>query len=395
MKIQEIEVNKIEGNPYQTRRVFDEDSLKALCKSIRENGLINPINVTKKDGKYFILSGHRRFECFRKLKINTIPCIVKIVMDSGFKINMAHENLMRDDLQPLEKADTIKLLIADKIKNTRNDVIRMIQLINKLKNWKKRGTSKFEKLEGFDKDDIFRMMNILKSLNLSENNTIMYLSVLALPKKIQLAISWRKGQLIDEGKIKISHAEQLVRVRDEEYRNYLFEKCINDHKFTRERLRSLVDKHIIDLDGGNYNKKNHRVCLRNFKSDLDKLKSLQEEFVKLSKHINTFNMTALQKLDETFEKNEFVSEVGGLKKELLKLLGNINMKLEGYDVYDFEKQSTVFKINVVNAKRSSRVNDGKINGGKRFTFPYRVSQEMNLPLKSELTVKVIDAKERE
>lgn len=391
MIINDIPISKIKNNPYQTRKIIDDESLKILIKSIRENGLINPINVIKQDGEYVILSGHRRFECYKKMRRETIPCIIrKRKIDGGnLKVNMAHENLLRDDLQPIEKAQTIRLLIDDKISTARNDPLRMIQIINKLKIWKRRGDSSFEKLEGFDENDIFRMQNVLKSLNLSENNAVVYLSVLGLPRNIQEAISWKKGQIYDEGKIKISHAEQLVRVKDKKYQDYLFRKCLN-YPMARERLRALVDNHIREYNVGEFKGIYKSAQIGRLKSHLDNLRVLQDTLVSTSKKINTFKQTSLLKLDETLEKEEFVSEVGFIKKELLKLLHQINEKLENRGIHKIEKESTLFDIEVLNQPRKR--NGKVIMGGKRFSFPRSISNELNLKDKSLVTVKVVSVK---
>lgn len=389
MKIQEVDLKLIEGNPYQTRKEYDENSLKILIKSIRENGLINPINVLKQKDKFCIMSGHRRFECYKKMRRKTIPCIIR-TGKANLKTNMAHENLMRDNLQPLEKANTIKLLIADKIKTTHNDTRRMIQLVSKLKSYKQRGDFEFKKIQGFDENDIFRMDNVLKSLGLSENNVVVYLSILSLPKKIQNEISWRKAQFVEESKIKIGHAEQLSRVKNSEYQNYLFEKCLKN-KLTRERLRALVNNHIKEVESGEFKGIYKSSQVGSLKDDTKRLEDMQNEIIKISKKINSFKATTLLKLNETLEKQEFVSDVGRLKTELIMLLHRINEQLEEYNIHDTEKESTLFNITVENQQR---YRNGKIiKGGKRFSFPKIISNELNLGNKSLLTVKVVDVKD--
>jgi len=390
MKVEEILVSKIKKNPYQTRKTTDEKSLKALIKSIRENGLINPINIIKQDNEYIILSGHRRFECYKRMRRKTIPCIVRIGKAGDLKINMAHENLLRDDLQPLEKANTIKLLIADKIKTTKDDPIRMCQLIGKLKNWKRRGDCKFEKLDGFDDDDIFRMKSVLTSLNVSENNAVMYLSILSLPRKIQDAILWRKGQIIEEGKIKLTQAEQLTRIKNREYQDYLFNRCILS-KLPRERLRALIDNHIKEVASGGFKGIYAPAQVGKLKSELGKLGDLQKNITSTCKKICSFRITTLQKLKETLEEREFLSEVGRLKRELLQTLHQINEQFEEYGVRESEQTSTIFNIEVANQNRFR--NGHKIKGGKRFSFPREISNELNLGDRSIIKMKVIEVKD--
>ncbi len=389
MKIQEIKINLITNNPHQTRKSMDEKSLKTLIKSIRETGLINAINVTKQGNGYIVLSGHRRLECYKKMRKESIPCVVKKGKAENLKVNMAHENLLRDDLQPIEKAETIKLLIADKIETTKNDTIRMCQLINKLKNWKKRGDCKFERLDGFKENDIFIMQDVLKSLNLSENNAVVYLSILSLPKKIQDAISWRKGQMFEEGKIKLSQAEQLSRVKDRKYQEFLFNKC-TERQLTKERIKALVNNHIKEVESGEFKGIYKSAQVSKLKSDIDNMTFLQDDLIRTAKRINTFKATALQRLKETLEKQIFISDVRRLKSELLILLYQINIQLEEYGDHKTEQKSTIFDIEVLNQNRFR--NGHKIKGGKRFTFPRAISNELNLSEKSLLTIKVISVK---
>ena len=387
MEIKEIEIKLIDPNPHQTRKKIDEKSLKTLIKSIRENGLINPINVTKQFDRYIILSGHRRFSSYKKMRKKVIPCIIKKGKESDLKINMAHENFIRDDLQPIEKANTIKLLISDKIPTTRDDATRMCQLIGKLKNYKNRGYNKyFDRIKGFKENDIFVMDGVLKSINISENNAVTYLTILSLPKSIQDAVSWKKGQIYEEGKIKLTLAEQIARVKNKEFQKHLFNKCITQ-RVTKERLRALVNNHIKEVESGNFKGIYRSADVQKLKSELEHVRTLENNLISTSKNINTFKITSLQRLKYTLEKQEFLSSVGRIKNELLVLLHQINEKLEGFGVHDTEKESTTFNIEVLNQPRKRK--SGIVKGGKRFSFPKAISNELNLGEKSRLTIKVI------
>ena len=110
-----------------------------------------------------------------------------------------------------------------------------------------------------------------------------------------------------------------------------------------------------------------------------------------SKKINTFKVTTLQRLDETLEKQEFLSSVGRIKSEILMLLHQINEKFENHGLKEIGKESTTFELEVLNSIRTR--NGKKINGGKRFSFPYKIANELNLRDRSLLTVKVIAVKD--
>jgi len=120
-KIEDVSISKIESNPYQTRERIEKEGLLILAKSIREIGLFNPITLLKKNGGYVVINGHRRLSAFKKLRRKTIPAFVKNrYRDRELIIDLIHENLIREDLNPIEKANSIRLLLST-IKETKGD----------------------------------------------------------------------------------------------------------------------------------------------------------------------------------------------------------------------------------------------------------------------------------
>jgi len=95
----------LEDNPYQPRMEYDEEKLKVLTETIKENGLLQPIVVTKKEDKYIIVAGHRRKRVFEKLKKEYIPAVfLDDVPDNELMVLAAVENLARVDLGIIEEA---------------------------------------------------------------------------------------------------------------------------------------------------------------------------------------------------------------------------------------------------------------------------------------------------
>ena len=78
----QIDLKKISPNPYQPRKIFDEEKIDELAASISENGVFQPIIVKQFDDKYIIVSGERRYRACQKLKIATIPAIVRAYDES-------------------------------------------------------------------------------------------------------------------------------------------------------------------------------------------------------------------------------------------------------------------------------------------------------------------------
>lgn len=77
-RIEKIELDKIQANPNQPRRHFDEKALKELSESIKQHGIIQPLVVTPiKDGKYTIIAGERRWRASHLAKLITVPVIIR------------------------------------------------------------------------------------------------------------------------------------------------------------------------------------------------------------------------------------------------------------------------------------------------------------------------------
>ncbi|MBR2841529.1 ParB/RepB/Spo0J family partition protein [Candidatus Saccharibacteria bacterium] len=103
-KLKEIKVTDIIRDEDQPRREFSEEALNALASSIKEHGVLQPIVVTKEDGKYKIVAGERRWRSAKLAGLEKIPAIVR-TLDSQNRLELAIiENAQREDLNPLELA---------------------------------------------------------------------------------------------------------------------------------------------------------------------------------------------------------------------------------------------------------------------------------------------------
>ena len=88
-----IPVEKIRENPAQPRFYFDENELEGLMASIEENGLLQPITVTKSDDCYRLIAGERRLRAFRKLGRTRIPAIVTDADETKAAVLAVIENI--------------------------------------------------------------------------------------------------------------------------------------------------------------------------------------------------------------------------------------------------------------------------------------------------------------
>jgi len=112
-EIFEIDVNNLKLNPYQPRKIFNEDKLKELSQSIKNNGLLQPIVVTKDAGTYLLVAGERRLRATKLAQIATIKAVVIDIDSNKLRELALIENIQRDDLNVIEVAYSYAGLIND------------------------------------------------------------------------------------------------------------------------------------------------------------------------------------------------------------------------------------------------------------------------------------------
>lgn len=123
--ISEIELDKIIPNEYQPRKFFDDEKLKELAASIKEQGVIQPVIVHRTGGGYQLIAGERRWRASRIAGLKTIPALVKEATKRELLEMALIENIQREDLNPLEAAEAYKRL-QDEFKLTQEDLARRV-----------------------------------------------------------------------------------------------------------------------------------------------------------------------------------------------------------------------------------------------------------------------------
>ena len=110
-----LSTSNLYPNKFQPRKIFDEDSLRDLEKSIKERGIIQPIIVRKSDenSKYEIIAGERRWLAAQKAGLHEVPVVVTEADDLKSLEFAIVENVQRNDLNPLEEAQGYQRLIND------------------------------------------------------------------------------------------------------------------------------------------------------------------------------------------------------------------------------------------------------------------------------------------
>ncbi|WP_347838884.1 ParB/RepB/Spo0J family partition protein [uncultured Draconibacterium sp.] len=189
----EIELSKIEANPFQPRSKFDDEALQELSASIKEIGLIQPITLRKiSDDKYQIIAGERRFRASQLAGLKKIPAYVRKAKDDGMLEMALVENIQREDLDAIEIALSYQRLM-DELEYTQEELSGRVG--------KKRST----------------IAN--------------YLRLLKLPAIVQ------KG-LIDK-QISMGHARAIINIEEADTQIMIFEQIIK-HGFSVRKVEELV-----------------------------------------------------------------------------------------------------------------------------------------------------------
>ena len=108
-----LKTDLVQDNPFQPRTHYDENKLTELKASIKEKGILVPILVRLKDGKYQVVAGERRLKAARSLSVQEIPAIVREVSDQEALVLALIENIQREELNPIEEAEAYKKLIEE------------------------------------------------------------------------------------------------------------------------------------------------------------------------------------------------------------------------------------------------------------------------------------------
>jgi ParB family chromosome partitioning protein len=111
LPVGEIELRRVQPNPFQPRREFDAEALAELQASIRENGLLQPLVVRVAGDGFELVAGERRFRALSGLKRETAPAIVRELSDEQMLLLALVENLQREELNAIEEAIAYQQLI--------------------------------------------------------------------------------------------------------------------------------------------------------------------------------------------------------------------------------------------------------------------------------------------
>ena len=197
-----IEIEKIQPNPYQPRKEFDQEGLNSLAESIREYGVLQPLIVTrfgKEEGgstRYQLIAGERRLLASKMAGLTQVPVVIRDSIETErekLEISLI-ENVQRLDLNPIEKAEAFKRL---------------------------------------EEEFNFNHYQIAKLAGVSRPVVTNSIRLLKLPKEIKEALS--------QGKISEGQAKAILMAKEPKKQKILFAKVLRDGLNVRE-VESLAQK---------------------------------------------------------------------------------------------------------------------------------------------------------
>lgn len=182
-----LEIKDLMSNPYQPRKVFDDDALKELSESIKEHGVFQPIIVRKSVKGYNIIAGERRVRASGLAGLTTIPAIIRNFTDDEMMQIALLENLQRENLTSIEEAKAYKSII-ESLRLTQDELAKKL---------------------GKSRSHITNMLGLLR-LPLSVQDMVLY------------------------GKISMGHARVLSKLESHDQIEELANKVVNDNLSVRE-----------------------------------------------------------------------------------------------------------------------------------------------------------------
>ncbi|MDO5341933.1 MAG: ParB/RepB/Spo0J family partition protein [Bacteroidia bacterium] len=191
--IAELDIDKIETNPFQPRTDFDETALKELSESIKTQGVIQPVTVRKMGyDKYQLISGERRLRASKLAGMKKIPVFIRVANDEQMLEMALIENIHRESLNAIEVAISYQRLV-DECNLTQD------QLSEKV---------------GKDRSTVANFLRLLK-----------------LPAEIQIAIR--------DGFISMGHARAIISVEDKTQQLLILKRIIDENLNVRQ-VESIV-----------------------------------------------------------------------------------------------------------------------------------------------------------
>src|SRR3990167_783747 len=125
--LQSVPIELIDDPEVAMRQQFDEEKLQELAESIKKHGVLQPLVLRERGGRFEIIAGHRRLAACGIARLGKVPALVRNATDSETAILRMHENLIREDVDPVSEA----IFIANQIKALRTDLAAFAKMLGK------------------------------------------------------------------------------------------------------------------------------------------------------------------------------------------------------------------------------------------------------------------------
>ena len=253
-KIVNINLNEIDDFPEHPFKVVENDEMKDMMESIQDKGVLVPTIVRKKeDGRYEMISGHRRKKASELLNLKTLPCIVRDLTNDEATIIMVDSNLQREKILPSEKAFAYKMkLDAIKHQGIRTD-LTLSPVDTKLDN-----ASNIGKLNNDSRATVFRYIRLTELipelLEMVDNEKIAFrpaveLSYLMQDEQYQLldCIEYTEATPSLAQAIKLKKLSQNNKLTTDDIDEIMSQRKPNQietYKFDKDRIRGVLPRNI-------------------------------------------------------------------------------------------------------------------------------------------------------
>ena len=236
--VAEIDINLIEANPFQPRVEFDEEALRELAQSIKEQGIIQPITVRKLGyNRYQLISGERRLRASKLAGLSQIPAFIRIANDEQMLELALIENIHRENLNAIEVAISYQRLI-DECNLTQE------QLSEKV---------------GKSRSAIANFLRLLK-----------------LPAEIQIALR--------DGHISMAHARALINIDNRETQLKLLQQIIEEDLNVRQ-TEELAQRAKANTEESKEPRKQTNYLPDHFKAQIKSLSQALNTRVKVKRNL--------------------------------------------------------------------------------------------------------------
>ena len=193
-----ISVSEIRPNPYQPRKLFDEEALKDLSASIKEKGVFTPILVRKSLKGYELIAGERRLKASKMAGLKEIPAMVVDFDDANMMEVSLLENVQRENLTPIEEAEAYDNIIK-RLNYTQDELSKKV---------------------GKSRAYITNSLRILK-----------------LPTRVRT--------YVNDGKLSLGHAKALLAFEDEDKINEVADRVVKEDLTVRDVEKLAKDKPTV------------------------------------------------------------------------------------------------------------------------------------------------------